>query len=176
MTKPRISIIAALSSKTRAIGKAGSLIWHIPGDLPRFKSLTMGHPIIMGRKTFESIGRVLPGRTNIVLTQSAKFKTQSSNFGYLVAESLEQALEIARAENSDEIFIIGGGEIYKQALPYTDRLYLTIVDSNAEGDVYFPEYENEFEVVKKEEGSPAGPDNPPFHFEIRERARSLLPG
>lgn len=167
MSKPRISIIAALGARNRAIGKAGGLLWRIPGDLPRFKTLTMGHPIIMGRKTYESIGRVLPGRTNVVLTQSAKYKRQSLGAECMIVGSLEEALETARrSEGSDEIFIIGGGEIYKIALPLADRLYLTLVDDDAEGDVFFPPYPYFQKIILDENH---GDENPPFRFLILER-------
>ncbi len=166
MRKPTISIIAALGERTRVIGRDNGLLWKIQGDLPRFKVLTMGHPIIMGRKTYESIGKALPGRTNIIITRNPDF----SALGGETAKSFKDALEVARqAVGSDEIFVIGGGQIYSEGLPFVDRLYLTLVDSDEPGDTYFPEYANDFEVVKKEEGSPTG--NPPFRFETLERKR-----
>jgi dihydrofolate reductase len=134
--KPRINIIAALG-KNRAIGKRGKLLWRISDDLKRFKRLTLGHPIIMGRKTYESIGRALPGRTNIVVTRNQSLSAP----GIIVVHSFHEAMRTAGA---DEIFIIGGGEIYTQALPRAEKLYLTLVESSAEGDVFFPEYEKEF--------------------------------
>lgn len=141
----------------------GKLLWQLPGDLPRFKKLTMGHPIIMGRKTYESIGKALPGRTNIVVTHNPNFVA----LGALGAKSLEQAFEIAKSSpGSEEAFVIGGGEIYKQALPFTNRLYLTLVESDEPGDTFFPEYESEFEVVQKEEGAPT---EPPSQFLILDR-------
>ncbi len=134
----KINIIAALG-KGRAIGYKNDLLWKIPADLKRFKALTTGHPIVMGRKTFESIGRALPGRINIVVTRNTDWRFE----GTVVTESLEQALEKA-AEANDEIFIIGGGEIYAQALPRADRLYLTLIEDEKEGDIFFPEYERDF--------------------------------
>jgi len=158
MGKPRLSIIAALGAKTRAIGKARGLIWKIPGDLPRFKALTMGHPIIMGRKTYESIGRILPGRTNIIVTQNANLKVQNGE----MARSLREALEVAgKSEGSDEVFVIGGGEIYALALPLADRLYLTLVESDEQGDTFFPPYPYFQKIISEEtfeasvEGAPA---------------------
>jgi len=163
MAKPRISIIAVLGTKTRAIGKAGGLLWRIPGDLPRFKALTMGHSIIMGRKTYQSIGKVLPGRTNIVVTRNPQFAT----LGASGAKSLEQAFEIAKvAPGGDEIFVIGGGEIYAQALPLAHRLYLTLVDSDEPGDTFFPDYSS-FTHKIHEEHNPSS--TPSYAFVILER-------
>jgi len=161
MEKPIVSIIAVISKQKRAMGIKNGLLWKIEGDLPRFKALTTGHPIIMGRKTYESIGRPLPNRTNIVVTRNPEFKVD----GVVRAESLEEALEIAK-EEKEEIFVIGGGEIYKQALPFTDRLYLTIVNDEPEADTFFPDY-SEF---KKEISREEHPEHsPPFSYVILER-------
>ena len=134
-----ISIIAALG-KDRAIGYNNDLISRIPADLRRFRELTTGHPIIMGRKTYDSIGRPLPNRTNIVITRDEAWSAD----GVVIAASIEQALEKAKAIDGQEVFVIGGGQIYAQALPYADRLYLTLIESNQEGDTFFPPYEAEF--------------------------------
>lgn len=131
-----IILIAAMGQK-RELGYQGDLLWHLPGDLPRFKQLTMGCPIIMGRKTFDSIGKPLPGRTNIVLTQNQQFNVE----GITTANTEQQALEQAKATQSDDIFVIGGGEIYTVFLPYANRLELTLVeDSPAQADAFFPDY------------------------------------
>lgn len=127
-----ISIIVA-AAENGAIGKDNQLLWRLPDDLKRFKQLTLGHPMIMGRKTFESIGKPLPGRTSIVVTRSADFAVE----GVLVARSLEDALLMAAERDDQEIFIVGGGEIYKQAQEIATRLYLTKVHTNIEGDTYF---------------------------------------
>ena len=146
---PKISLIAAIGKTTRAIGKNNQLLWKIPEDLQRFKKLTSGHPIIMGRKTFESIGRPLPNRTNIVVTRNKNFTAN----GCIIVNSLESALEKAGETNREEIFIIGGAEIYNRALPLADKLYLTIVESDAEGDAFFPEYQKDFnKIIFKQEG------------------------
>jgi dihydrofolate reductase len=139
MTKPRISIIVA-HSQNMAIGKANTLLWHLSDDLKRFKKLTTGHPIIMGRKTYESIGRPLPERTNIIITRDKHSKIS----GCLVTHSIEEAIEKAKGLDQEEIFIIGGGEIYKQALPLAHKLYLTLVESDKEGDIFFPNWHNDF--------------------------------
>jgi len=133
---PTLNIIAVLSTQTRAIGKDNALLWHIPDDLQHFKKLTMGHPIIMGRNTFESIGTPLPGRVNIVLTRDVGW----SHEGVVVCHSFEEALAQATDADKKEIFIIGGAQLYTLALPRADRLYLTLVNDAKEGDVYFPEY------------------------------------
>ncbi len=144
--RPIISIIAAIGQKTRSLGKGNDLLWRISDDLKRFKSLTMGHPIVMGRKTFESIGRALPGRVNVIITRDKEYTKDQC----VIAHSIEQALERAKTLDKDEVFVIGGGEIYSQALPYTNRLYLTLVDDNAEGDVFFPEYKEFTKTVSEE--------------------------
>lgn len=126
-----ISLIVA-HSKNHVIGNKGDIPWHLPEDLKRFKKLTDGHAIIMGRKTFESIGRPLPNRRNIVITRSDTY----SHSGIEVAQSLDEALELARDDS--EIFVIGGGEIYKQALTKANKVYATILDTEIEGDTYFP--------------------------------------
>lgn len=131
----RVSAIAAIG-KNRELGKGNNLLWCIPHDLARFKSITMGHPVIMGRKTFESIGRPLPGRPNIIITRDKSFEAE----GCLVTHSIEGAFEEAKDLDDEEVFIIGGGEIYKQAMPYVDKLYLTLIHDEKEGDVFFPDY------------------------------------
>ncbi len=128
-----ITIVVA-KSENNVIGNNNELIWHLPHDLKRFKSLTSGHPIIMGRKTFESIGKPLPNRTNIVITRNADWHAE----GALVAGSLEEAIEKGKKIDS-EIFIIGGGKIYEQAMNYADVLEVTEVHHEFEGDTKFPE-------------------------------------
>lgn len=141
---PKISIIAAIG-KNRALGKNNHLLWKISSDLRRFRRLTTGHVVIMGRKTFESIGRPLPNRLNIVLTSNPKFSPKSG--GVMVVHSVKEALEEARKHEKDEIFIIGGGRVYKEFLPYTNKLYLTIVEDSPDADTFFPPYENIFKTI-----------------------------
>jgi dihydrofolate reductase len=146
MAKPRVNIIAAIG-RNRELGKAGKLIWRISDDLKRVKTLTMGHPLIMGRKTYESIGRPLPGRTNIVISQSTP-----AIQGCVVVPTFEAALEKAREIDQEEIFVFGGASVYEAALPSTDRLYLTRVDAeDSAADVFFPAYEKEFTKVLETE-------------------------
>lgn len=141
------SVISAIASvgKNRELGLGGELLWRIRDDLQRVKALTMGHPLIMGRKTHESIGRVLPGRTNIVITRQDEYAAP----GCIVVASLEEALDAARsAPGAEEIFIFGGAEVYAQALPRIHRLYLTVIDAgDPEADAFFPPYEEEFTKV-----------------------------
>ncbi len=146
MNTPIISAIVALGKETRAIGKNNELIWRIPSDLKRFKELTMGHPIIMGRKTFESIGKALPGRTSIVITRNANFAHEQ----VMVARTPEEALTLACTLDSDEVFIIGGAQIYTELLPHTQRLYLTLIESNENGDAHFPPYTNFKRIITEE--------------------------
>ena len=152
MRKPVVSAIAAIG-KDRVLGMGNKLLWHIPDDLKRFKEKTMGHPVIFGRKTFESIigylGKPLPGRTNIVVTRDVSGFLQTHQgvalMGLVIARSsIEEAIKKAKKLDGEEIFIGGGAQIYEAALPYTDRLYLTIIDDEKEGDAYFPEYESQF--------------------------------
>ncbi|MEK7096587.1 MAG: dihydrofolate reductase [Patescibacteria group bacterium] len=146
MKKPTISIIVAIA-RDRAIGKNNQLLWNIPEDLQHFKKVTSGHPVIMGENTFKSIGRPLPNRLNIVLTKDKEYKPK----GCIMAYSISEAVKLAQAKDKEEIFFIGGGMIYKQAIPLADKLYLTMVEGEYEADVYFPEYEQYFDKIIKEE-------------------------
>lgn len=163
--KPILSLIAALGLRTRAIGKDNTLLWHIPGDLPRFKALTAGHPIIMGSKTFESIGRPLPDRTNLVLTTDPAW----SHEGVVVCTTLEDALTNACATGTDEVFVIGGGSVYAQSIELADRLYLTLIDDDTEGDAHFPDYSRlPFRETFREDHQNT---TPPFSWVTLERVR-----
>jgi dihydrofolate reductase len=150
--KSKISVIAAIG-KNRELGKDNKLLWDIPEDMKRFRTLTSGHPIIMGRKTFESIGRVLPNRTNIIVTRNKQQVISEKKYeGTIIVESLEEAIGVGRkSSGKEEIFIIGGGQIFDQALPRADKLYLTIVDASFDADTFFPEYSMFTKVIGKEE-------------------------
>lgn len=126
--------LVVAKSDNNVIGHDNQLIWHLPNDWKHFKEITTGHPIIMGRKTFESIGRILPNRTNIIITRNKNYSIENTK----VAHSLNEAIEIAKKIDED-IFIIGGGKIYEQALDLVDILEVTEVHGNFEGDTYFPE-------------------------------------
>ncbi len=145
MTYPRLSIIVAVDER-RAIGKDNRLLWNIPEDLKHFKELTSGHIIIMGENTYHSIGRPLPNRTNIVVTLNESF----SALGCLTVHSLDEALAVARENEKEEIFIIGGASIYKQFLPQVNRLYLTLVSGEHEADTFFPDYSDFTEIISEE--------------------------
>lgn len=127
-----ISIIVAIA-KNGIIGGGNSLLWHISEDLQRFKRITSGHPVVMGRKTYESIGRPLPNRTNVIITRQQDYKVE----GCIVVHSLDEAISMFPSE--EEVFIIGGGEIYNQAWDLADRLYITWVEAKYKGDTYFPD-------------------------------------
>ena len=127
----KISIIAAMS-ENRVIGRDGSLPWHLPADLARFKTITTGHTVIMGRKTFESVGKPLPNRRSIVITRNNDYQHE----GVVIAHSMDEALDHAAGE--DEVFVLGGQAIYEVAFPRADCLYITIVHATIKGDTYFP--------------------------------------
>lgn len=148
MADPRLSIFVAVDEK-RAIGKDNKLLWNIPEDLKRFRALTTGHAVIMGENTYYSIGRPLPNRTNIVMTLNQELVLP----GCLVVHSLDEALAVAKEHEKEEIFVMGGASIYKQFLPITERLYLTLVQGEHEADTFFPDYSEFSKVVSQEEGN-----------------------
>ena len=159
----RVTLIAALG-RNGVIGRDNRIPWHLSEDLKRFKTLTMGHPVVMGRKTFESIGRALPGRDNVVVTRSRDFAAP----GCRIVHSLTQAL--ATAAGAEEIFVIGGAEIYALALPLAGRLQFTEVDTSIDGDAYFPDFErSEWQEVAREPGSAPGPEGLRYDFVTYER-------
>ncbi|MBI3458687.1 dihydrofolate reductase [Candidatus Azambacteria bacterium] len=142
-----INLIAAVQKKDNGLGYQNKLLFKISGDLKRFKDLTTGNVIIMGRKTFESIGQPLPNRTNIIISRNSDF-----HFGGIItAETISEAIGKASLIGK-EIFIIGGAEIYKQTLPVADRLYLTLVDGNFEADVFFPDWSMFKKIISQETG------------------------
>ena len=141
--KVLISIIASVG-KNRELGKDNDLIWKIPEDLKYFKKVTLGHPVIMGEKTFHSIGRSLPGRTNIVLSRNAEFSCKDC----IAAGSIKDAIETARKIEGKEIFFIGGASVYGQAIDLADKIYLTIIDAEGDADVFFPDY-SKFKKTKQ---------------------------
>ncbi|MGE7923994.1 dihydrofolate reductase [Viridibacillus arvi] len=140
-----ISLIVA-HDENNVIGLNNAMPWHLPGDLAYFKRTTMGKPMIMGRKTFESIGKPLPGRTNIVITRDEEYARE----GIVIVHSLEEALAQAKKE-SEEIMIIGGEQIFRMTLPMADRLYVTKIEKQYEGDTFFPSYGDEWQVVSQSE-------------------------
>ncbi len=150
----RRSLIVAMA-RNRVIGRGNALPWRLPADLARFKRLTMGHTLLMGRKTYESIGRPLPGRTTVVITRQPDFAAE----GVHVVRSLEAGLIVAMREESTrnpdpaaaELFFVGGADVYAQALPLTDRIYLTVIDQEVEGDACFPDLDlSSWRLVEEE--------------------------
>lgn len=159
----RLSIIAAIA-ENGIIGKDGTLPWHLPADLKYFRRVTSGHTVIMGRKNYEDIGRPLPNRVNIVLSQDAGFRAQ----GCLVASSIEQAIALAGDES--EIFFIGGAQVYEQILPRAHRLYLSRIHGRIEGDTYFPKFDERAWQRTTHDLRPADQDNPyAISFDVYER-------
>jgi dihydrofolate reductase len=156
------SIIVAIA-KNRAIGKDNKLLWYLPNDLKHFKDVTTGHTVIMGRKTFDSVGKPLPRRRNIVVTRQ-----DISIEGCEVVKSIEAALALCAGE--DEVFIVGGAEIYRQAIPLTDRIYLTIIDQEFEGDTFFPELNTgDWQETQRENFEPDDKNKYSYSFITLER-------
>lgn len=159
----RLSIIVAMA-RNRVIGAKGAIPWRLPEELKLFKNLTMGHHMIMGRRTYESIGRLLPGRTTVIVSRQPEYRVP----GAIVARSLDEA--IAACGNDPEIFVIGGEEIFRAALPRAGRLYLTTVDAEIPGDTYMPEFDAADWREVKTRAFPADARNPhAFRFAIHER-------
>ncbi len=162
----RISIIAAVA-KNGAIGADNKLPWNIPEDLRNFKRLTLGHPVIMGRKTFDSIGKPLPGRHNIVVSRNAALQID----GCEIADSLDAAIRTAESQNPDEIFIIGGAQIYAQAMKFARRLYLTEIDKDIKGDAFFPPFSGTEWVEKERRRGDDPADKTRFDFVVYEKIK-----
>ena len=166
-----LSIIVA-KAKNNIIGKENKLIWHLPEDLKHFKELTTGHTIIMGRKTFESLGRALPNRKHVVFSQNPDFKVDDEN-----VEIVHSMLQIQEyIENEEENFVIGGAMIYNLLMPYVTKLYVTQINKDFEGDTFFPKIdENVWKEVSREKGLKNEENNLDYEFIIYERGRSLNP-
>jgi dihydrofolate reductase len=159
------SLLVAMD-ENRGIGIENRLPWHLSTDLKRFKNLTMGHCLVMGRKTYESIGKPLPGRKMIVITRNQTYRAS----GCLIAHSIEEALNIAEASGESEVFIIGGGEIFSQTIERADRVYMTFVLSQTEVDVYFPELDESQWVQIEAADFPAGDTDQYSHtYRVLER-------
>lgn len=165
----KLAMIWAMA-RNRTIGRNNALPWHLSEDLKYFKRVTMGKPIIMGRKTWDSIGRPLPGRTNIVISRDPDFHAE----GVKVVNTLEQALAIAESigiiDGSDEVVVMGGEQIYALALPKADRLYMTEVHADVEGDAYFPEFDRtQWQELARENHAATGPNPYDYSFVVLER-------
>ena len=169
MTEPKIALIAAVA-RNGVIGKEGGIPWRIPSDMAFFKRTTMGKPIVMGRKQYESVGKPLPGRVNIVVSRQKGYQPE----GVLVFSAFDAALDhartIARADGAGEVMVIGGGEIYALALPMADRVYLTEVDLAPEGDTRFPELDPaRWQQVATPEAAPSERDDARYQIAVYER-------
>ena len=161
--KPRVSLIVAMA-KNRVIGVNNTLPWRLPADLKHFKTLTMGHHIVMGRKTYESIGKPLPGRTSVVVTRNANYAQP----GVVVVNSLEAAIS-ACGEDS-EIFVIGGAELYRQAIDLADRIYLTEIDAAISGDAHFTEFDRKlWREYGRVSHTPDEKNRYSYHFVVYDR-------
>ena len=160
MGKPIVSIIVAMA-KARVIGKENDMPWHLPADLQHFRKVTTGKPIIMGRKTYESIGRPLPKRHNIIISRNSDYKVDGCD----VVGSLEDAVTLAG--DVEELFIIGGGFLYSQTINQADKLYLTFIDLDVEGDTFFPEYEH-LKITKVSSEHHQKDENNPYDYEFAE--------
>ena len=161
----KISIIVAVD-ENNLIGKGGSLPWHLPADLKHFKEVTMGHHILFGQTTYESIDHPLPGRTNIILSDIPNYKSK----GCVVVGSPKEAIEYAKAEDENELFICGGAMVYKTFLPLSDKVYMTKIHHKFEGDIYFPKIDmKKWKVVSKESHKPDEKNKYPCEFQILER-------
>ena len=159
----RLSLIVAVA-KNGVIGADGRIPWHLPAELKIFKTATMGHHMIMGRRTWESINRLLPGRTTVIVTRRADYEVP----GAIIAHSLDAA--IAACKGDDEIFVIGGADLFRLALPHADRLYVTVVDIEPEGDTIMPEIEwSEWRVVSSTASVPDERNPLPFRYSVYER-------
>ncbi|MGD8989864.1 MAG: dihydrofolate reductase [Desulfobacterales bacterium] len=161
----KISLIAAMA-QNRVIGRQGGIPWKIPGEQKIFKKITLGHAVIMGRKTYESLKRPLPERTNIIVTRQSGYVAQ----GCIVVHDLSQAL-ISCPPGEDEAFIIGGGQLYQAAFEMSDRIYLTVIPRDIDGDTYFPKIPStEFKVIESKTITAAGIE--PYDFYVYERIKS----
>jgi dihydrofolate reductase len=140
--KPKVSIVVAITSKNGCIGNGANLLFRISDDLKRFKQITSGHAVILGRKTYQSIGKALPNRDNFIVTRNKDFSAPDAVVINSIPLAIEKAWEKEKLKNqaNPEIFLIGGGEIYTQGLPFTQKLYLTLIESDAHGDIFFPPY------------------------------------
>ncbi|MGC6481405.1 MAG: type 3 dihydrofolate reductase [Porticoccaceae bacterium] len=165
----KIALVVAVS-QNNVIGRDNQLPWHLPEDLQYFKSVTMGKPILMGRKTFDSIGRPLPGRKNIVITRDLEWDAEGVEVVHGVDDALAAGADACAVANSDEIMIIGGAQIYRDCLPIADRLYLTRVEAEIEGDAFFPDIDIK-QWQKIAEKTPKEIDKYSYCFQVLERTQ-----
>jgi dihydrofolate reductase len=164
----RLSLIVAMA-RNRVIGNNGAIPWRLPNELQLFKRVTMGHHIIMGRKTWESIKRLLPGRTSVIVTRQKDYAVP----GAMVVDSLQSAIKACSGDT--EIFVIGGGELYREAMPIADRIYLTTVDAQPAGDTLMPEFDmNDWREISSENFAADARHAHAYRFSVLERNRKII--
>ena len=174
MATDEVTVCVVLAmDRNKLIGKKGGMPWHIPGELAYFKSVTMGHPVIMGRKTFDSIGKPLPGRLNVVVTRNKEWQAE----GAVAVTSLADAMAVSKAtlteSDNPQIMVIGGAALCRDAMPFTDRLYLTFIDHEYEGDTWFDSFDAEqWSEVSRRDVDPAETNGIPISYRVLERANS----
>ena len=168
---PIVALVVAMG-ENRAIGRGGDLPWHLHSDMRYFRKITLGKPIIMGRLTFSSLGRVLDGRVNIILTRNAAFEVPGAIMAYNLDEALDVARKAAAKADVDEIMVIGGEDVFRAVLPKADRIYMTEVRASPEADTWFPELDkSEWRVVSREAHKKGPKDDHDFTFVVLERAK-----
>ncbi|MEM8800210.1 MAG: dihydrofolate reductase [Pseudomonadota bacterium] len=172
VASPTIAMVVAYAHD-QVIGKDGAMPWHLPADLKHFKTVTMGKPIIMGRRTYQSIGRALPGRLNIVLTTNEGFAAED---GVQIVNDIEKAIALAEGEGASEICVIGGAEVYRQLAPRTGRLYVTEIDMKVEGDTWFPAFSESEWIERSRTKVAATPTTPALVFRKLERREGSATG
>lgn len=166
----KLSLIVAMATN-RVIGINNNLPWYLPNDLKYFKAATLGKPVIMGRKTHESIGKPLPGRTNIVVTRDVTFQAEGCKVVHSLSEAIELAEDICLIDGAEEVIVMGGAQIYEQALAEADRLYLTEVHAEVAGDAWFPDFErSEWREAGREDYKAEGPNPYDYSFLVLERS------
>ncbi len=168
MSEVKLALIAAMA-RNRVIGRDNAMPWHLPEDLRYFKAKTLGKPIVMGRKTFDSLGRPLPGRTNIVVSRQADLTLDGAQVFASIDDALNAARQQAQADGVDEVMVIGGDNLYRQTLERADRIYLTRIDSEPEGDAWFPDFDEQAWTLASERAVAAGEGYPAHAYQVLER-------
>ena len=168
MSEVKLALIAAMA-RNRVIGRDNAMPWHLPEDLRYFKATTLGKPIVMGRKTFDSLGRPLPGRTNIVVSRQPDLTLEGAQVFASIDAALSAARQQAQADGVDEGMLIGGDNLYRQTLERADRIYLTRIDSEPEGDAWFPDFDEQAWTLASERAVAAGEGYPAHVYQVLER-------
>lgn len=168
MSEVKLALIAAMA-RNRVIGRDNAMPWHLPEDLRYFKATTLGKPIVMGRKTFDSLGRPLPGRTNIVVSRQSDLTLEGAQVFASIDAALSAARQQAQADGVDEVMVIGGDNLYRQTLERADRIYLTRIDSEPEGDAWFPDFDEQAWTLASERAVEAGEGYPAHVYQVLER-------